>query len=97
MCWVEGVLVVVSVPASHDSCLDNKLYLCHCFSPLQKEEQHHLVSLVNLIMSMSRCEVTECLVSPVSCPTHLAWSVVDMEWVGDCHLGYGMSGCMHKP
>ena len=44
MCWVEGVLVVVSVPASHDSCLDNKLYLCHYFSPLQEEEQHHLVS-----------------------------------------------------
>ena len=44
MCWVEGVLVVVSVPASHDSCLDNKLYLCHCFSPLQEEEQHREVS-----------------------------------------------------
>ena len=44
MCWVEGVLVVVSVPASHDSCLDNKLYLCHCFSPLQEEYQHHAVS-----------------------------------------------------
>ena len=44
MCWVEGVLVVVSVPASHDSCLDNKLYLCHCFSLLQEEEQRFWVS-----------------------------------------------------
>ena len=43
MCWVEGVLVVVSVPASHDW-VDNKLYLCHCFSPLQEESQRHLVS-----------------------------------------------------
>ena len=43
MCWVEGVLVVVSVPASHDW-VDNKLYLCHCFSPLQEEKQRHDVS-----------------------------------------------------
>ena len=70
--------MVVSVPASHDW-LDNKLYLCHCFSPLQEEEQHHYV--VSLFMSMSRCFISECLVSPVGSPTHLAWCVVDMEWV----------------
>ena len=44
MYWVEGVLVVVSVLASHDCCLDSKLYLCHYLSPLQEEEQHHDVS-----------------------------------------------------
>ena len=43
MWWVEGVLVVVSVPASHDW-FCNKLYDCHCFSPLQEEYQHHEVS-----------------------------------------------------
>ena len=43
MCWVEGVLVVVSVPASYDW-VDNKLYNCHCFSPLQEEAQRHGVS-----------------------------------------------------
>ena len=42
MCWVEGVLVVVSVPASHD--WFDKLYLCHCFSPLQEEYRRHKVS-----------------------------------------------------
>ena len=43
MCCVEGVLVVVSVPASHDW-LCNKLYHCDCFSPLQEECQRHNVS-----------------------------------------------------
>ena len=27
MCWVEGVLVVVSVPASHDCCLQQVVSL----------------------------------------------------------------------
>ena len=43
MWCVEGVLVVVSVPASHDR-LSNKLYHCDCFSPLQEELQRHRVS-----------------------------------------------------
>ena len=76
-----GILVVVNDSASYDCCLDNKLYVYvgHCFSPLQKECQHHYVS--QSIMSMNRCVITECLVSPVSSPPHLAWCVVDMEWV----------------
>ena len=45
MWCVEGVLVVVSVPASHDwLCIRNKLYHCDCFSPLQEEERRHNVS-----------------------------------------------------
>ena len=43
MWCVEGVLVVVSVPASHDW-LCNKLYHCDFFSPLQEERQRHHVS-----------------------------------------------------
>ena len=36
--------MVVSIPASHDCWVDNMLYLCHCFSPLQEEEQRHEVN-----------------------------------------------------
>ena len=43
MWCVEGVLVVVSVPASHDW-LCNKLYHCDCFFPLQEEKLRHGVS-----------------------------------------------------
>ena len=43
MWCVEGVLVVVSVPASHDW-LCNKLCHCDCFSPLQEEFHRHQVS-----------------------------------------------------
>jgi hypothetical protein len=41
MCLVEGVLVVVTVPASHVCCW---LYPRDCFSPLQKEYHRFVVS-----------------------------------------------------
>ena len=44
MYWVEGVLVVVSVPASHDCCLDSKFIFVIVSLLLQEEWQHHDVS-----------------------------------------------------